>query len=82
MSSKWLWRRNQEIKPLLSAVGIKASRRQASKATIITLRKILQDDATVATDVHDLRRFGINCWQSSRGSYKNKPRSQSQVGSR
>lgn len=49
-SARWLWRRIKEVLPLLSSVGIEASRKEASTATIITLRKTSQDDATDATD--------------------------------
>jgi hypothetical protein len=49
-SAGWLWRRIREVLTLLSAVGIEASRKEASDATIITLRKTSGDDATDATD--------------------------------
>jgi len=48
-SARWLWRRMQEVVPLLVAVGIETSRSESKQSTIITLRKTSTDDATNAT---------------------------------
>lgn len=48
-SARWLWRRMQEVVPLLAAVGIDAVRREGRDGTVIALRKSLTDDATNAT---------------------------------
>jgi len=45
-SARWLWRRIKEVLPLLVAAGIEVSRRDAEKATEITLRKIPKDDSS------------------------------------
>jgi len=48
-SARWLWRRMQEVVPLLVAVGIEVSRSESKQGTIIALRKTSTDDATNAT---------------------------------
>jgi hypothetical protein len=48
-SARWLWRRMQEVVPLLVAVGIETSRRESKQGTVIALRKTSTDDATNAT---------------------------------
>jgi hypothetical protein len=45
-SARWLWRRMQEVVPLLAAVGIDAVRREGRDGTVIALRKSPTDDAT------------------------------------
>jgi hypothetical protein len=49
-SARWLWRRMQEVLPLLVAVGIETARSESKQGTIITLRKTSTDDATNATE--------------------------------
>jgi hypothetical protein len=48
-SARWLWRRIQEVIPLLVAAGIEASRSEEKRGTVIALRKEPTDDATNAT---------------------------------
>jgi hypothetical protein len=48
-SARWLWRRIQEVIPLLVAAGIEASRSEEKRGTVIALRKDPTDDATNAT---------------------------------
>jgi hypothetical protein len=48
-SARWLWRRIQEVIPLLVAAGIEASRSEEKRGTVIALRKGPTDDATNAT---------------------------------
>jgi hypothetical protein len=48
-SARWLWRRIQEVIPLLVAAGIEASRSEEKRGTVIALRKTPTDDATNAT---------------------------------
>ena len=48
-SARWLWRRIQEVIPLLASAGIEATRSEEKRGTIIALRKTLTDDATNAT---------------------------------
>jgi hypothetical protein len=45
-SARWLWRRVKEVLPLLVAAGIEASRKDAEKATKITLRKLPRNDSS------------------------------------
>ncbi len=45
-SARWLWRRIQEVVPLLVAVGIDASRQHTDKGTTIVLRKKPIDDVS------------------------------------
>jgi hypothetical protein len=45
-SARWLWRRIKEVLPLLVAAGIEASRKDAEKATKITLRKLPRNDSS------------------------------------
>jgi hypothetical protein len=49
-SARWLWRRIQEVVPLLVAAGIEAGRSEEKRGTIIALRKSPTDDATNATE--------------------------------
>jgi hypothetical protein len=48
-SARWLWRRIQEVVPLLVSVGIEATRTEEKRGTVIALRKAPIDDATNAT---------------------------------
>jgi putative DNA primase/helicase len=48
-SARWLWRRIQEVVPLLVGVGIEASRERDEAGTIIALRRIPTDDASDAS---------------------------------
>lgn len=48
-SARWLWRRIQEVVPLLVSAGIEAGRSEEKRGTIIALRKSPTDDATNAT---------------------------------
>jgi hypothetical protein len=48
-SARWLWRRIQEVVPLLVDVGIEASRERDEAGTIIALRRIPTDDASDAS---------------------------------
>jgi hypothetical protein len=48
-SARWLWRRIEEVLPLLVAAGIEAGRVEDRSVTKITLRKTPTDDATNAT---------------------------------
>jgi hypothetical protein len=48
-SARWLWRRIQEVVPLLVAAGIEAARSEEKRGTIIALRKGSTDYATNAT---------------------------------
>jgi hypothetical protein len=52
-SARWLWRRIQEVVPLLVAAGIEATRSEEKRGTVIALRKIPTDDATNATAAED-----------------------------
>ena len=45
-SARWLWRRIQEVVPLLVAAGIEAGRSEEKRGTIIALRKSPTHDAT------------------------------------
>ena len=45
-SARWLWRRVQEVLPLLVAVGIEASRAHSESGTLIALRKTSTDDVS------------------------------------
>jgi hypothetical protein len=51
-SARWLWRRIQEVVPLLVAVGIEASRQRDEAGTTIALRKIPKNDASDASQDH------------------------------
>src|SRR5919112_597016 len=44
-SARWLWRRIQEVVPLLVSAGIEAVRSEEKRGTVITLRKGPRDDA-------------------------------------
>jgi hypothetical protein len=48
-SARWLWRRIQEVVPLLVSVGIEASRERDEAGTTIALRKIPKNDASDAS---------------------------------
>jgi predicted amino acid dehydrogenase len=48
-SARWLWRRMQEVVPLLVASGIEAGRSEEKRGTVIALRKSPTDNATDAT---------------------------------
>jgi hypothetical protein len=48
-SARWLWRRVQEVVPLLVSAGIEAARSEERRGTVIALRKTPADDATNAT---------------------------------
>jgi len=48
-SARWLWRRIQEVIPLLVAAGIEASRSEEERGTVIALRKTPTGDATYTT---------------------------------
>jgi hypothetical protein len=48
-SARWLWRRIQEVVPLLVGVGIEASRERDEAGTTIALRRIPKDDASDAS---------------------------------
>jgi hypothetical protein len=48
-SARWLWRRTNEVLPLLLAVGIEASRRETGGGSVIALRGLPKADATDAT---------------------------------
>jgi hypothetical protein len=48
-SARWLWRRIQEVVPLLVAVGIEADRDRDEAGTTIALRKIPKNDASNAS---------------------------------
>jgi hypothetical protein len=45
-SARWLWRRIKEVLPLLVAASIEVSRKDAEKATELTLRKLLKSDSS------------------------------------
>src|SRR5919112_1457257 len=51
-SARWLWRRIQEVVPLLVRVGIEASRERDEKGTTIALRRVLTNDASDASQDH------------------------------
>jgi hypothetical protein len=48
-SARWLWRRIQEVVPLLVGVGIEASRERDEAGTTIALRRVPADDASDAS---------------------------------
>jgi len=48
-SARWLWRRIQEVVPLLVGVGIEASRERDEAGTTITMRRVPTDDASDAS---------------------------------
>jgi hypothetical protein len=48
-SARWLWRRIQEVVPLLVGVGIEASRERDEAGTTIALRRAPTDDASDAS---------------------------------
>jgi len=48
-SARWLWRRIQEVVPLLVGVGIEASRERDEAGTTIALRRVPTDDASDAS---------------------------------
>jgi hypothetical protein len=45
-SARWLWRRIQEVVPLLVGVGIEASREHTGKGTQVALRKVPRNDVS------------------------------------
>jgi hypothetical protein len=51
-SARWLWRRIQEVVPLLVGVGIEASRERDEAGTTIALRKVPTNDANDASQDH------------------------------
>jgi hypothetical protein len=51
-SARWLWRRIQEVVPLLVGVGIEASRERDEAGTTIALRRIPTNDASDASQDH------------------------------
>jgi hypothetical protein len=55
-SARWLWRRIQEVVPLLVGVGIEASRKRDEAGTTIALRRAPTDDASDASQ--DKKRVG------------------------
>jgi hypothetical protein len=52
-SARWLWRRIKEVLPLLVAAGIEASRKDAEKATKLTLRKLPRNDSSNSSGAED-----------------------------
>jgi hypothetical protein len=52
-SARWLWRRIQEVVPLLVGVGIEASRERDEAGTTIALRGVPTDDASDASRDHE-----------------------------
>jgi hypothetical protein len=48
-SARWLWRRIQEVVPLLVGVGIAASRERDEAGTQVALRRVPTDDASDAS---------------------------------
>jgi hypothetical protein len=48
-SARWLWRRIQEVVPLLVGVGIEASRERDEAGTTIALRRVPTNDASDAS---------------------------------
>jgi hypothetical protein len=48
-SARWLWRRIQEVVPLLVSVGIEARRERDQAGTTIALRRVPTDDASGAS---------------------------------
>jgi hypothetical protein len=55
-SARWLWRRIQEVVPLLIGVGIEAGRERDEAGSTITLQRISKNDATDAS--RDENRVG------------------------
>src|SRR5215216_3182707 len=55
-SARWLWRRIQEVVPLLVGVGIEASRERDQAGTTIALRRVPTVDASDASQ--DKKRVG------------------------
>ena len=51
-SARWLWRRIQEVVPLLVGVGIEASRERDEAGTTIALRRVPTNDASDASQDH------------------------------
>jgi hypothetical protein len=49
-SARWLWRRIQEVVPLLVGLGIEASRERDEAGTTIALRRVPTDDASDASE--------------------------------
>lgn len=49
-SARWLWRRVNEVLPLLVAVGIEAVRDRDESGTTITLRRTPRNDASDASE--------------------------------
>jgi len=82
-SARWLWRRIKEMLPLLVAASIEVSRKDAEKATEITLRKLPKNDSSDSSkeesgrdkqdlagnnDQADSRSNSSNCSNSSPNS--------------
>jgi hypothetical protein len=59
-SAGWLWRRIQEVLPLLVAVGIEARRTEDKSGSWITLRKLPRNDATKDDNSKDKPKAGGN----------------------
>jgi hypothetical protein len=63
-SARWLWRRIKEVLSVLVAAGIEASRRDAEKATQITLRRMPTNDSSDSREgesgLSSLESAGIN----------------------
>jgi hypothetical protein len=51
-SARWLWRRIQEVVPLLVSLGIEASRERDEAGTTIALRRVPTNDASDASQDH------------------------------
>src|SRR5215207_8517248 len=51
-SARWLWRRIQEVVPLLVGVGIEANRERDEAGTTIALRRVPTNDASDANQDH------------------------------
>jgi hypothetical protein len=51
-SARWLWRRIQEVVPLLVGVGIEASRERDEAGTTIALRRVPTDNPSDASQDH------------------------------
>ena len=55
-SARWLWRRIQEVVPLLVGVGIEAGRERDEAGTTLALRRVPTNDASDASQHH--KRIG------------------------
>ena len=71
-SARWLWKRIKEVLPLLVAAGIEARRKNAEKATELTLRKLpingSSDSREGDTDVDKRMSAGIKKQDDSRSN--------------